>query len=110
VDFSDGGGGGSGGGGCAAATFHPAEVACGSEHTLVRGGCGCVAAFGWNEHGNLGTGDTSGRASPARVADVGCGGGGGGAKRADAIAAGGAVSFVRVSPSEGPADAGAGGR
>lgn len=38
-------------------------IACGSEHTLVIlnsvGGCAKVLGWGWNEHGNLGTGDTS---------------------------------------------------
>lgn len=39
------------------------RIACGSEHTLVvlnpADGCGEVWGWGWNEHGNLGTGDTS---------------------------------------------------
>lgn len=85
-----------------AGAFCPVEVACGSEHTVVRGGCGCVAAFGWNEHGNLGTGDRADRARPTLVDGVGCCATSADATRAaDAIAAGGAVTFVRVAPNVG---------
>ena len=46
-------------------------IACGSEHTLVVltpvGGRGEVWGWGWNEHGNLGTGDTSNVQIPKRL-------------------------------------------
>ena len=46
-------------------------VTCGSEHTLVVltpiGGRGEVWGWGWNEHGNLGTGDTSNVQTPKRL-------------------------------------------
>jgi len=46
-------------------------IACGSEHTLVIlapvGGRGEVWGWGWNEHGNLGTGDTSNVQTPMRL-------------------------------------------
>jgi alpha-tubulin suppressor-like RCC1 family protein len=34
------------------------DVICGSEHTMVVDQAGHVGACGWNEHGNLGFGDT----------------------------------------------------
>jgi len=46
-------------------------IACGSEHTLVVltpvGGRGEVWGWGWNEHGNIGTGDTSNVRTPKRL-------------------------------------------
>ena len=46
-------------------------VACGSEHTLMIlnsvDGCGEVWGWGWNEHGNLGTGDTTNIRTPTRL-------------------------------------------
>lgn len=84
----------------------PAAVACGSEHTLLRFTCGCVGAWGWNEHGNLGVGDNVDRVMPMRVlhsksATRGTPGGGGTAPHGDGrafdvlpIAAGGAASFI----------------
>ena len=46
-------------------------IVCGSEHTLVIlnpvDGRGEVWGWGWNEHGNLGTGDTSSVQTPARL-------------------------------------------
>ena len=46
-------------------------IACGSEHTLVVlkpvNGHGEVWGWGWNEHGNLGTGDTSSVQTPTRL-------------------------------------------
>ena len=46
-------------------------IACGSEHTLIIltpvGGRGEVWGWGWNEHGNLGTGDTSNVQTPTRL-------------------------------------------
>ena len=47
------------------------RIACGSEHTLVVlnpvNGCREVWGWGWNEHGNLGTGDTSNVQVPTRL-------------------------------------------
>jgi len=47
------------------------RVACGSEHTLAVlnrvGGPGEVWGWGWNEHGNLGTGDTSNVLTPTKL-------------------------------------------
>ena len=47
------------------------RIACGSEHTLAVlsrvGGPGEVWGWGWNEHGNLGTGDTSNVLTPTRL-------------------------------------------
>lgn len=49
----------------------PGTIACGSEHTLVVltpvGGCGELWGWGWNEHGNLGTGDTFNVQTPTRL-------------------------------------------
>lgn len=46
-------------------------VVCGSEHTLVVlnpvDGCDEVWGWGWNEHGNLGTGDTSNVRIPTKL-------------------------------------------
>jgi protein ATS1 len=46
-------------------------IVCGSEHTLVIlnlvDGHGEVWGWGWNEHGNLGTGDTSNVQTPTRL-------------------------------------------
>ena len=46
-------------------------IVCGSEHTLVIlksvDGRGEVWGWGWNEHGNLGTGDTSNIRTPTRL-------------------------------------------
>jgi alpha-tubulin suppressor-like RCC1 family protein len=57
------------------------EMESGSEHVLcVKGGK--VYVWGWNEHGNLGTGDRVDRAEPTEIG-----------QRAVAVAAGGAVSY-----------------
>ena len=62
--------------GFAPVDLHPDDklldrVACGSEHTLAVlgrvGGPGEVWGWGWNEHGNLGTGDTSNVLTPTRL-------------------------------------------
>lgn len=42
-----------------------AGVACGSRHTAVLTRAGGVLCFGWNGHGQLGTGDTEQRDEPA---------------------------------------------
>lgn len=70
----------------------PLALACGAEHTLCTASCGCVFAWGWNEHGNLGVGDSVNRWLPTRALGVGCGT----QSRAAAVAAGGAVSFVEM--------------
>ena len=93
--FSEGGG--------PAAGFVPASVACGSEHSIVLGACGCVYACGWSEHGNLGLGDRTDRHRLTKVPGVGCAGAhsssaGGGGGRASRVAAGGAVTFVQLQP------------
>lgn len=75
------------------AAMEPRGVACGSEHGVVVTACGRVLAWGWNEHGNLGTGDTDGRDAPVEVALAGGAGGGGGAV---GVAAGGATTWVAV--------------
>lgn len=64
------------------------DLACGSEHTVALLRCGCVAAWGWNEHGNLGTGDTVTRHRPVTAWDAR------GGQRGLAVAAGGAISLV----------------
>jgi protein ATS1 len=47
------------------------RLACGSEHVVVlcssTGGRNELVAWGWNEHGNLGVGDTIDRSTPVRV-------------------------------------------
>jgi protein ATS1 len=47
------------------------RLACGSEHVVVlcssTGGRNELVAWGWNEHGNLGVGDTVDRSTPVRV-------------------------------------------
>ena len=47
------------------------RITCGSEHTLTVlnrvGGPGEVWGWGWNEHGNLGMGDTSNVLTPTRL-------------------------------------------
>ena len=73
-------------------TFRAVAAACGAEHTLSLGACGCVLACGWNEHGNLGMGDVENRLGWTRIPMLGCGGEG---PRATAVAAGGAVTFVQ---------------
>ena len=70
----------------------PLAVACGAEHTLCAASCGCAFAWGWNEHGNLGVGDSVNRWLPTRALGVGCGT----QSRVSAVSAGGAVSFVEV--------------
>jgi alpha-tubulin suppressor-like RCC1 family protein len=75
----------------ASAALVPRGVACGSEHVAVVTECGRVLAWGWNEHGNLGTGDTDGRDAPVEVAGVAGAGGG-----AVGVAAGGATTWVAV--------------
>ena len=79
-----------GGSGCvhAGSLPVPRTVACGAEHVLCAAVCGCGFSWGWNEHGNLGLGDTVNRALPARI---GCCSDG---RRITSVAAGGAVSFV----------------
>lgn len=57
-----------------------AAVACGSRHTAVLTRAGAVLCFGWNGHGQLGTGDALQRDEPAPALLPGapdpCGGGG----------------------------------
>ena len=43
-------------------------LACGAESSYCALACGkCVYSWGWNEHGNLGLGDTATRTQPERV-------------------------------------------
>jgi alpha-tubulin suppressor-like RCC1 family protein len=60
------------------------EIACGSEHTIVISNQKAYA-WGWNEHGNLGTGDNSNKNTPIYVKDQ--------PKR---IYAGGAITYLII--------------
>lgn len=44
------------------------QVACGSEHSVLLSASGSLYAFGWNEHGQLGLGDTEFRSAPTILA------------------------------------------
>jgi len=43
------------------------KVISGSEHCLALDGEGRVYSWGWNEHGNCGTGDTENVSSPTKI-------------------------------------------
>jgi alpha-tubulin suppressor-like RCC1 family protein len=64
-----------------------AQVVCGSEHVVALTEEGEVLSWGWNEHGNLGTGDVKDRFFPQRLEAFECG-------RVKAIYSGGCHSFA----------------
>jgi alpha-tubulin suppressor-like RCC1 family protein len=70
-------------------------LACGSEHAVAALACGCAVAWGWNEHGCLGTGDTRDRYEPTAVR---CCRGGGAESGCEvrSVYAGGAVTLLEV--------------
>lgn len=65
------------------------DIACGSEHTVALTCDAQLFSWGWNEHGNLGTGDTANRFSPFMVRQFPEG-------KAVVIGAGGAHSLIAV--------------
>jgi len=67
-------------------------LACGAESTAVVLPCGvCGFSWGWNEHGNLGTGGAGDAAAPCRLPLPPAGAGG-----VTALAAAGATLFLNV--------------
>lgn len=43
------------------------SLSCGGDHSLLLDAGGAVWASGWNEHGQLGTGDSKNRYQPVRL-------------------------------------------
>lgn len=50
-----------------AASHAITSIACGAESSYFTLSCGCAFGCGWNEHGNLGTGDTINRFEPTVI-------------------------------------------